>query len=68
MKTGDASRTRSLLSRATSLSLPPKKMKLLFRRWLEYEQAHGSPADVAAVKQRAVQYMEEQALQGGGVA
>jgi rRNA biogenesis protein RRP5 len=62
VKAGDAPRTRALLSRATSLGLPPKKMKVLFRRWLEYEQAHGSAADVAAVKQRAVEYMESQAL------
>jgi rRNA biogenesis protein RRP5 len=62
VKGGDVARTRALLSRATSLSLPPKKMKVLFRRWLEWEQAHGSAADVAAVKQRAVEYMESQAL------
>uniref|UniRef100_A0A383V4G5 S1 motif domain-containing protein n=1 Tax=Tetradesmus obliquus TaxID=3088 RepID=A0A383V4G5_TETOB len=62
VKGGDAPRTRALLARATSLGLPPKKMKVLFRRWLEFEQQHGSSADVAAVKQRAVEYMESQAL------
>lgn len=57
---------RALLARATSLALPPKKMRLLFRRWLEFEQSHGSPAHVAAVKRAAVEYMEAQALAGGG--
>jgi rRNA biogenesis protein RRP5 len=62
VKNGDVARTRALLSRATSLAMAPKKMKVLFRRWLEFEQGHGSAADVAAVKQRAVEYMESQAL------
>eukprot|EP00879_Flechtneria_rotunda_P009200 GHRR01009633.1.p1 GENE.GHRR01009633.1~~GHRR01009633.1.p1 ORF type:complete len:1069 (+),score=440.49 GHRR01009633.1:481-3207(+) len=60
IKTGDAARIRALLARGTSLSLPLKKMKVLFRRWLEFEQTHGSAADVAAVKQRAMEYMESQ--------
>ncbi len=58
-------RTRALLARATSLSLPPKRMKVLFRRWLEFEGAHGTPADVADVKARAMAYMEAQALRSG---
>jgi hypothetical protein len=31
VKTGDAARVRNLLSRVTSLTLPPKKMKGFFR-------------------------------------
>jgi hypothetical protein len=31
VKSGDASRVRSLLARVTSLALPPKKMKGFFR-------------------------------------
>lgn len=68
VKAGDAARVRSLLARATSLALPPKKMKVLFRRWLEYEQTHGSAADAAAVRQRAMEYMESQALGAGTAA
>jgi hypothetical protein len=30
------------------------------RRWLEYEEAHGSAADVEGVKQRAMDYMRAQ--------
>lgn len=60
VKGGDAARIRSLLARATSLALPPKKMRGFFRRWLEWEAAHGSAADVAGVKERARAYMEAQ--------
>lgn len=30
------------------------------RRWLEYEEAHGTAADVEGVKQRAMEYMRAQ--------
>jgi hypothetical protein len=33
---------------------------LCCRRWLEYEEAHGSAADVEGVKQRAMDYMRAQ--------
>jgi rRNA biogenesis protein RRP5 len=49
---------RALLERATSLQLPPKKMKVLFRRWLEFEKAHGSEGHAAHVKQRALEYVQ----------
>jgi rRNA biogenesis protein RRP5 len=41
VKQGDAGRIRGLFERATSLQLPPKKMKFLFKRWLEYEGGRG---------------------------
>ncbi|GBF92560.1 hypothetical protein Rsub_05174 [Raphidocelis subcapitata] len=58
VKQGDAGRVRSLLERATSMQLPPKKMKFLFRRWLEFEKAHGSEEQAAHVKQRALEYVQ----------
>jgi rRNA biogenesis protein RRP5 len=64
LKLGDVMRVRGLLERATSLQLPPKKMKLLFRRWLEYEQGRGDEAGVEAVKQKAMAYVER--TSGGG--
>jgi hypothetical protein len=30
------------------------------RRWLEYEEAHGTDSDVEGVKQRAMEYMRAQ--------
>ena len=40
------------------MQLPPKKMKFLFRRWLEFEKAHGSEEQAAHVKQRALEYVQ----------
>ena len=55
---GDQERIRGLFERATHLALPPKKMKFLFRRYLEYEKAHGDAARVEHVKQAARDYVE----------
>jgi rRNA biogenesis protein RRP5 len=61
VKQGDAERVRALLERATSLALPPKKMKFLFRRWLEFEKAHGTAASAEHVKQRALEFVQQHA-------
>ena len=61
VKQGDVQRVRALLERATSLSLPPKKMKFLFRRWLEFERRSGDEASVALVKQRALEFVQAHA-------
>jgi rRNA biogenesis protein RRP5 len=50
---------RALLERATTLTLPPKKMKFLFRRWLEFETAHGSAATAQHVKERALEFVQQ---------
>ena len=52
---------RALFERATHLQLPPKKMKFLFKRYLDYEKAHGTAAGVEHVKKRALEYVEAQA-------
>ncbi len=57
-QTGEQRRIRSLFERATHLSLPAKKMKFLFRRWLEYEQTEGDAASVDHVKQRAMDFVQ----------
>ena len=59
--TGDAPRARALFERATSLSLPPKKMKFLFKRYLDYERERGTAAGVAHVKRRALEFVESHA-------
>lgn len=41
IKIGDSQRIRALFERATHLSLPPKKMKFLFKRYLQYEKEEG---------------------------
>ena len=59
MKAGDRSRVRALLNRATHADLAPRKMKALFKRFLEYEQLHGDAASVAGVQSAAQQYVDE---------
>lgn len=49
---------RALLERATHLNLPPRKMKILFKRWLDYEKTHGDDSAVDHVKQRAREFVE----------
>ncbi|KAM0952074.1 putative suppressor of forked, tetratricopeptide-like helical domain superfamily [Dioscorea sansibarensis] len=46
---------RSLFERATSLSLPPKRMKTLFKKYLEYEMAHGDDERIEHVKRKALE-------------
>lgn len=58
VKAGDRNRVRALFNRATHADLPPRKMKALFKRFLEYEQAHGDAASVAGVQKSAQQYVD----------
>jgi hypothetical protein len=44
---------REVLERAVHLKLSAKKMKLMFKRYLEFERQYGSPAGVEAVKDKA---------------
>ncbi|BDA47226.1 probable protein RRP5 homolog [Coccomyxa sp. Obi] len=58
IRAGDKQRARSLFERATHLSLPPRKMKFLFKRYLDFEKAHGDAASVEHVIQAAKEYVE----------
>ncbi|KXZ56455.1 hypothetical protein GPECTOR_1g407 [Gonium pectorale] len=58
LKTGEQPRIRALFERATHLHLPPKKMKFLFRRYLDYEKSEGDAAAVEHVKKRAMEWVE----------
>jgi len=55
---GDVQRCRTLFERATHLQLPPKKMKFLFKRYLEFEKEHGTPSAVEHVKKSAMEFVE----------
>eukprot|EP00250_Pteridium_aquilinum_P021384 c25103_g1_i1 orf=322-6036(-) len=55
---GDASVVRTLFERVTSLELPPKKMKFLFKKYLDYEKSHGDEERMEYVKGKAMQYVE----------
>ncbi|CAH8356759.1 unnamed protein product [Eruca vesicaria subsp. sativa] len=58
IRLGEVDVIRSLFERAISLSLPPKKMKFLFKKFLEYEKAGGDEERVEYVKQRAMEYAD----------
>ena len=40
---------------------PPTHLQFLFKRYLEYEKNHGTPATVEHVKRRAMEYVEQAA-------
>jgi hypothetical protein len=66
LRAGEPDRVRALFERVTSLALPPKKMKTMFRRWLEHERAHGTAARAEEVKRRALAYVQAAVGQQGG--
>ena len=47
----------------TDISLPAKKMKACLKKFVEFEEKHGDAETVAAVKQKAVEYVQSK----GGV-
>ncbi|KAF5750634.1 hypothetical protein HS088_TW03G00973 [Tripterygium wilfordii] len=55
---GDVDVIRALFERAISLGLPPKKMKFLFKKYLEYEKSNGDEKRVEYVKQKAMDYAQ----------
>ncbi|KAL6748176.1 hypothetical protein V8C86DRAFT_1798631 [Haematococcus lacustris] len=62
VKLGDAERTRAVFERATSMTVPARKMKFLFKRWLDWEKSSGAgSAAVEHVKQKAMEFVERSA-------
>ena len=57
-KAGQTPQARGLFQRLASLKLPSRAMKGVFKKWLAFEKAHGSPADQAAVRDRARAYVQ----------
>ena len=58
VKTGDLEAARALFKRMATLELQAKKMKFLFKKWLDFESGHGTEAGVSEVKQAAQKYLE----------
>merc|ERR1712048_497487 len=61
-KTGDLDSARALFRRMATLNLQAKKMKFLFKKWLDFETGHGTEAGVSEVKQSAQKYLEGKKL------
>lgn len=58
IRLGDGDVVRALFERAISLCLPPKKMKFLFKKYLEYEKSIGEEERIESVKKKALDYAE----------
>uniref|UniRef100_A0A5B7AEH9 rRNA biogenesis protein RRP5 n=1 Tax=Davidia involucrata TaxID=16924 RepID=A0A5B7AEH9_DAVIN len=58
IRLGDVDVIRALFERAISLSLPPKKMKFLFKKYLEYEKSLGEEERIESVKRKAMEYVQ----------
>merc|ERR1712086_1076719 len=54
---------RGLFKRMATLDLQAKRMKFLFKKWLDFETGHGTESGVGEVRQAAQKYLEGK---GGG--
>ncbi|BES92141.1 Programmed cell death protein [Nesidiocoris tenuis] len=48
---------RNVLERAAGNTLPARKMKSIYTKWLAFEEMHGSPSDVSKVEKAAKKYV-----------
>ncbi|GBG61584.1 hypothetical protein CBR_g22381 [Chara braunii] len=58
IKQGDKGVVRALFERVICLDLPPKRMKFLFKKYLDFERNHGTSEGVEHVKAKAMAYVE----------
>jgi len=49
---------RELYERMVGLNLQPKKMKAIFKRYMEFETIHGNQQGVDKVRKQALAYVE----------
>jgi len=61
VKTGDLDAARALFKRMATLDLQAKRMKFLFKKWLDFETGHGTDSGVGEVRQAAQKYLEGKA-------
>ncbi|KAK0174485.1 hypothetical protein PV327_010248 [Microctonus hyperodae] len=59
-KCGDIDGARQVLNKAVVQSLPPKKMRVLFKKYIAFEEKHGTPEGVEHARELAVAYVEKQ--------
>ncbi|CAG0884687.1 unnamed protein product [Darwinula stevensoni] len=57
VKLQDIKSARAALEKAISQSLPPKKMRCLFKKYVAFEELHGTSADLSRVRESARQYL-----------
>lgn len=47
------------MERMTSHKLPARKMKVLFKKWIEVEEKIGDKEQVEVIRQRAAEYIDK---------
>jgi hypothetical protein len=52
-------RCRNVFNRIVQMGLASKRMKFIFKKFLEFEKSHGSEDSVDRVKEMAVKYVEK---------
>ena len=52
---------RAIFEKITTLNLSTKKMKILFKRYLEFEKKYGDDEKIEGVKRKAVDYVQSKA-------
>ncbi|KAE8808575.1 Protein RRP5-like protein [Hordeum vulgare] len=57
IRLGDTEIVRALFERVICLSLHPKKMKFLFKKYLRYEKSQGDEERIEHVKQKALEFV-----------
>ena len=50
---------RRLFDKAVACKLPSKKMKFIFKKYLEFEKRHGDETTVEGVKKLAEEYVQD---------
>ncbi|CAO3690290.1 unnamed protein product [Rhizopus microsporus] len=58
IKVGDVEMARRLFERVASMKFSSKKMKFIFKKWLQFEKNNGTEDDVQKVKERTLAYVE----------
>ncbi|KAG0628431.1 hypothetical protein M758_1G025900 [Ceratodon purpureus] len=58
IRVGEVPVIRALFERVICLELPPRKMKFLFKKYLDYEKAHGDEERIEHVKRKAMEYVD----------
>lgn len=59
VKENDIERVRQVMERITSHQLPARKMKVLYKKWIEVEEKIGDEGKAEIIRQRAIEYVEK---------
>ncbi|XP_075983240.1 ribosomal RNA Processing 5 [Anticarsia gemmatalis] len=59
IKGGDVDHVRQVMERMTSQKLPARKMKILYKKWIEVEEKIGDQEQCDKIKQQALAYIEK---------